>query len=98
MRRYVNIEVAKDEVGKRFRKTTLLPIIPDSEDDIYIISRVGDRLDNLANEYYGDTSLWWIIARANNIGKGDLVIPSGMQVKIPQDKESIIDIYNSLNS
>lgn len=98
MRRYTNIEILKDKVGKRFRSTTLLPIIEDGEDDIYIISRVGDRLDNLAHEYYGDSTLWWIIARANNLGKGDLTIPNGTQVKIPQDIQSIIDIYNNLNS
>lgn len=98
MRRYGNLEIQKDKMGKRFRVTTLLPVIPDGEDDIYIISRVGDRLDNLAHEYYGDSSLWWIIARASNLGKGDLTIPVGTQVRIPQDVQSIIEIYNSLNS
>jgi len=97
MRRYGNIELQKDDMGKRFRVTTLLPTIPDGADDIYIISRIGDRLDNLAHEYYGDSSLWWIIARANNLGKGDLTIPNGTQVRIPQDTQTIIDIYNEIN-
>lgn len=97
MRRYGNIELQKDDMGNRFRVTTLLPTIPDGADDIYIISRIGDRLDNLAHEYYGDSSLWWIIARANNLGKGDLTIPNGTQVRIPQDTQTIIDIYNEIN-
>jgi hypothetical protein len=42
--------------------------------------------------------LWWIIARANNIGKGDLTVPIGTQIRIPSDYISIIDTYKNLNS
>jgi len=66
-------------------------------DDIYIIGQIGDRLDNLAFKYYGDSSLWWIIARANNIGKGSLVVPLGLQLRIPQNQFDIIDEYNDIN-
>ena len=27
--------------------------------------RVGDRLDKLADDYYGDARMWWVIAQAN---------------------------------
>lgn len=27
--------------------------------------RVGDRLDRLAGDYYGDPRFWWVIAEAN---------------------------------
>ena len=97
MERYTDIEVLKDETGRRFRKTTLLPIIEPSIDDIYIMGQVGDRLDTLAFKYYQDSSLWWIIARANNIGKGDLTVPIGKQIRIPQNQYEIIDQYKELN-
>jgi len=97
MNRYDNIEVQKDKKGRRFRKTTLLPIIEPSVDDIYIIGQVGDRLDNLAFKYYQDSSLWWIIARANNIGNGSLTVPIGIQLRIPQNQFEIIDEYKELN-
>ena len=97
MERYTGIEVLKDETGRRFRKTTLLPIIEPSIDDIYIMGQVGDRLDTLAFKYYQDSSLWWIIARANNIGKGDLTVPIGKQIRIPQNQYEIIDQYKELN-
>ena len=97
MQRYTDIEVLKDKSGRRFRKTTLLPVIEPSIDDVYIIGQVGDRLDTLAFKYYQDSSLWWIIARANNIGKGDLVVPVGKQIRIPQDVYEIIDRYKELN-
>lgn len=53
------------------------------ESDYYIFSREGDRLDALAFQFYEDTSLWWIIANANNLGKGGFAITPGLQVRIP---------------
>lgn len=97
MNRYDGIEVLRGMNGRRFKKTTLFPIIEPHVDDIYIIGQVGDRLDNLAFKYYQDSSLWWIIARANNIGKGDLTIEVGTQVRIPQNQFEIIDKYKELN-
>lgn len=98
MKRYSDIEIQKDGNGRRFRKTTLLPVIEPHVDDTYIIGQIGDRLDTLAYKYYGDSSLWWIIARANNLGNGDLVVPSGKQIRIPSQITSIKSEYKSLNS
>ena len=63
--------------------TSRYPVIPKSDNDLYIISRVGDRLDLLASRFYETTEAWWIIAEANQIGKGTLVIPPGLQIRIP---------------
>ena len=65
--------------------------------DIYIVGSQHDRLDNLAYKYYEDARLWWIIARANNLGKGTLTVPIGTQIRIPRDFQTIVDEYNSLN-
>jgi nucleoid-associated protein YgaU len=99
MNRYSNNTIQKDTMGKRFLSTTLLPVLEPTLGDVYIIGQVGDRLDNLAFKYYQDSSYWWVIARANNIGKGDLVVPIGMQIRIP-DPGMIYQIdseYQSLN-
>jgi len=96
MNRYDNIGIVKSD-GRRFKKTVKLPIIEPDIDDIYIIGQVGDRLDTLAYKYYNRSSYWWIIARANNIGNGDLVVPIGKQLRIPQNVESIIEVYNEIN-
>ena len=64
-------------------KATRYPDIPISDADRYIISREGDRLDLLAQSFMGDVRAWWIIAEANNIGKGTLQIPPGVQIRIP---------------
>lgn len=96
MGRYDNITIQKNN-GRRYKLTTKLPSIQPSIDDIYIIGQYGDRLDNLAYKYYGRSSYWWIIALANNIGKGDLIVPVGKQIRIPQNSAKIIEEYNNLN-
>ena len=54
-------------------QTVRYPKIPRSEDDIYVITTIGDRYDTLAFQYYQDSSLWWVIANANgNADKSSL--------------------------
>tara|TARA_Y100000817_G_C16552658_1_gene409506 strand:- start:249 stop:545 length:297 start_codon:yes stop_codon:yes gene_type:complete len=97
MRRYSNIEILNNKFGKRYFKTVKYPAIEKSTRDLYIVCQQGDRLDNLAHAYYKDASLWWIIARANNIGKGDLTVPLGKQIRIPLNFNSIVEEYKTLN-
>ena len=97
MGRYNNIQIRKTESGKRYFKTVKYPIIEKNLNDRYIVGQMGDRLDNLANTYYQDSSLWWIIARANNIGKGDFTVPLGKQIRIPFNYISIVQQFGELN-
>ena len=62
-------------------KTTLYNTIPFSNDDIRVISVEGDRLDLLANEYYGDSRFWWYIAKANNLKF--MTLEPGTKLRIP---------------
>jgi len=97
MSRYNNIQIRNTKSGKRYFKTVKYPVIERNLNDRYIIGQQHDRLDNLANQYYQDSSLWWIIARANNIGKGDLTVPLGVQLRIPFEYITIVDMFNELN-
>jgi len=74
--------------GKIVYKSILFPKIEESEDDIYIISKAGDRLDLLAKKYYNDVTKWWIIAHANKI-KGTLIVTPGKQIRIPMNISKI---------
>jgi len=96
--RYDKINILKTETGKRYRASVRYPEMPKSYKDRYIISIQGDRLDNLAFKYYEDARLWWILARANNLGKGDLEIPIGTQLRIPHNHIELYDEYLKLNS
>ena len=66
------------------QSTTRYPKFPKRSTDLYIISRELDRLDQLSNEFYEDPRYWWILAEANpQLGKGTLLVPSGIQLRIP---------------
>ena len=90
-----------DSVDKNrtYYKNIEYPKIPISSNDIYILSRVGDRLDSMANDFYKDTSLWWIISKANidKISRDSFFIKPGLQLRIPQDTEKIIQDFEKIN-
>lgn len=96
--RYSNIDILKNNEGIRYYKNVLYPQIPLFENDIYVITGDGDRFDLLANQFYNDSTLWWIISIANEIlNQGSMYIPVGTQLRIPQNITSIISEYNKLN-
>ena len=76
----------------------LYPDVPVTENDNYVITVLGDRFDLLANNFYGDATLWWIIASANSIPGDSLYPEPGTQLRIPVDVRSILDQYKSINS
>jgi nucleoid-associated protein YgaU len=98
MKRYNNIPIQNRFDGKRVYKTTIYPSIPPDATDIQVVSNDGDFLDILAYKYYGDPSLYWIIANANNIGKGRMSVPGGLTLRIPVNISVIINQFNNLNS
>ncbi len=91
MNRYENVKIRKSIIkrGKKTplsyentsKSTTLYSNIPESDNDLYVISQYGDRLDQLANQYYGDVTLWWYIAKANHLKF--MTIPPGTRLRIP---------------
>jgi hypothetical protein len=54
-------------------------------------------LDLLANKYYGDTSLWWIIAVANNINDASFYVTEGLQLRIPSNVSKILNDLEKIN-
>lgn len=97
MNRYSSIPVIRNSAGKRFYRNNIYPDIPVTDQDIYVITTVGDRLDLLASDYYKDPTLYWIIASANDLPGDSLVPPLGQQLRIPADVEAIINSYISIN-
>ena len=99
MNRYSNIEEYKTSTGKRYLGTTYYPEIPYSENDIYVYITQGDRLDNLAYQFYKDSTLYWIIAAANpELTLGSMFPPLGSQLRIPSDIDNILTSFNNLNN
>ncbi len=98
MIRYTNIGIQTRFDGKRVYKTTTYPVVIPSSNDIQVVSNEGDYLDTMAYKYYGDPTLYWIIANVNHIGKGRLSVQPGLTLRIPVNVNEIIDQFNRLNS
>jgi hypothetical protein len=96
MSRYTTSRILIDDNAKRYLSTTLLPKIPISKNDTYIQITSPDRLDRIALSYYGNSTLWYVIAAANNIGKGTMMVGSGVILRIPE-QNNIQQLINSIN-
>jgi len=97
MKRYKNIERIKTDKGKNYRTNAIYPRLPETENDIYVITTTGDRYDTLAYQFYKDSSLWWVIATANNSTNGSLIPTPGQQLRIPADKTLALTLFDQLN-
>ena len=80
MSRYANTKI-NEKNNKKYLRTTIYDKIPKSDSDIYVTTQYGDRLDLLAYQFYKDSSLWWYIARANDLNT--ILIPANIQLRIP---------------
>jgi hypothetical protein len=99
MNRYQDIKILKNLQGRDYYATVRYPEVPLSESDVYVITTDGDRFDTLAQQYYQDSSLWWIISIANtDLKQNSLFIPVGTQLRIPTNLTSILDSYFNLNN
>lgn len=97
MSRYTTTPTIKDANGKQRKATTIVPTIPVSAADTFIKTTSPERLDKLAYTFYEDTTLWWVIAAANGIGKGTFIIPANTNIRIPA-KQDVIDILIQTNT
>ena len=95
--RYQFTPVEKRWDGKNVYRTTYYPVIPESYDDFYITVSESDYLDTLAKKYYGDETLWWIIARANNLPGYKLSVTTSRQLRIPSNVSVIMNRLKQIN-
>jgi hypothetical protein len=90
MKRYENTTIGRNfengTLGAPYYRQTIIPTYARDARDTYFYAREGDRLDLLANEFYSDVTLWWVIASANNLGKGTLTLPAGKLIRIPYNR------------
>lgn len=97
--RYQNIkEVKYESTGSQYYINNIYPDIPLSNEDNYVITVLGDRLDLLAFDFYGDTSYWWVIASANSLPGDSLYLEPGTQLRIPVNLLAAISQYNYTNT
>ena len=100
MARYENTKIKKNIIKRGIstsqvynitsNASTVYSSIPETDNDIWVITQPGDRFDLLAHQFYGDPNLWWYIAKANNLTF--MSLPSGVSLRIPATTEYAIGL------
>ena len=100
MKRFRDIRKLRSNTGKRYYINTILPEIPLSQDDLYIITQDGDRLDNLSFEFYNDVQYWWVIlaANPNKLRKDSYHVVLGEQIRIPSNPTRYVSDFTKFNN
>ena len=99
MNRYSDIKQFKTSTGTTYLGTTYYPNIPYDENDIYVYTVQGDRLDTLSFQFYRDPTLYWIILAANpDLQLNSLFPPPGFQLRIPISIDNILNSFNNINN
>ena len=100
MDRLRNSRVLFNGKGKRYYRPSRYPEIPLSQEDIYIITQDGDRLDNLSFEFYNDVQFWWVIlaANPNKLRKDSYHVVLGEQIRIPANPAAYVDQFIDFNN
>lgn len=93
MGRYDNLD-GENIIGRGIvYDSLLLPYIEPTDSDILIVTEEEDRLDLLANQFYGDSELWWVIATYNNLTDIDTKLEPGLQLRIPVRASSVTRLF-----
>ena len=98
--RYQDLRIKYDRSEKkRYYRHSIYPEIPFSEEDVYVTTREGDRLDILAEEFYLDSQLWWVISTANPdvVRRDSIFLKPGLSIRIPTNIQEIQDNFERLN-
>ena len=89
--RYKNNTIKKDNNNVRYYKPTIVPNVPLKDSDIFVYPVYGDRFDTMAQRYYNDSNLWWIIAKANEVSDGKISPDPLKKLRIPTEIDDILD-------
>ena len=81
--------------GRILNKPRRLPEIPLDSTDTYLILSSTDRLDLIAEEYYGKRTLRWVLYAANPHLKTDsLYQEAGTQLRVPGKVSTYLNTIN----
>lgn len=78
--------------GRIVFRSRVTESIPKSDRDVYIVTQTGDRLDTIAYQFLGDQSLWYIIAKANNIHDPSFAVEDGTTLRIPSNYTNYLNL------
>mgnify|MGYP003639068424 FL=1 len=97
MGRYTSVKIMNDrDYKKEMYINQKYPLPPLDPNDIYVYANETDRYDILADKFYGDSTLWYIISLANaesNTNMASLYPPVGKRIRIPIDYVQFESVY-----
>ena len=96
--RYDSAKVRRNKDGTRYYKPTIVPNVPIKDSDIFVYPVYGDRFDTIAQRYYNDSTLWWIIAKANELSRGEISADPLKKLRIPTEIDDILESVQKSNS
>ncbi len=77
-------KIKVDRQGRKSFLNKILPQIEIHDTDIFVTRTDGVGLSTLAKQHYDDETLWWVIAKANGVGKRGFGIDKKINVvRIP---------------
>ena len=95
--RYKGNIVKKDKNNIRYYKPRIVPNIPIKDTDIFAYPIYGARYDTMAQRYYDDSNLWWIIVKANDISDGKIAPDPLKKLRIPTEIDDILQSISQAN-
>ena len=77
-----------------------MPTIVEQQDDLlYQVKRgVAERIDKLADRFYGDSKLWWVIAVANDMELAPTDLDEGDILTIPSPRYVLQELFKGASS
>lgn len=82
----------------KFYRSITTPAIDILADDIYVITVYGDRLDQLAYQYYNDSTAYWAIMATNpTLRRDSVVLEPGTQLRISRNLDYVIEQFMNSN-
>jgi len=84
--------------GVTFWDLLEVPPIPVQGDDQQYTVIMGDRVDTLAYNFYGDPTLWWVIALANDLEMLPTELNIGQVLRIPSPTYVLQDMFQKVTS
>lgn len=79
-----------------FWDTLELPAFPEQFDDVSYEVKQTDRIDLLAFRFYGDATLWWVIAGANDMEILPTDMDTGDILRIPSARFVLQELFKNI--
>jgi len=83
--------------SKQQYQSLILPIFEERSDDIIVEVNDYTRLDVLANRFFNDATLWWVISAYNQLPADSIYTTDKKNLRIPNNIQTVFNKIKDLN-